>query len=223
MNCASCSRPLALLALILQLISCSWLNPQESVESIAIIEPEPPPVEATVLFAASVSAIEEEHWAMAENQLLALQQRYPEYSEISFNLGIVYLKMHKPDAAEAAFRQTIASDPAKLAAYNHLGTMLRQQGRFIEAETFYMDALEVQPEHADTHLNLGILCDLYLSKLKQARNHYETYQALQQEPDRKVAAWIADIDNRIHQLNAQENHASKADAIGVDVQTPEHE
>lgn len=223
MNCASCSRPLALLALILHLISCSQLNTQESVESIAIIKPEPPPVEATALFASSVSAIEEEDWVMAENQLLALQQRYPEYSAISFNLGIVYLKMHKPEAAEAAFRQAIANNPDNLEAYNYLGTLLRQQGRFIDAKTLYMEALEIQPEHADTHLNLGILCDLYLSKLKQARNHYETYQTLQQEPDRKVAAWIADINNRIYLLNTQENHVSKAEATGVNVQNPEHE
>lgn len=138
-------------------------------------------------------------------------------------LGIVYLEMHKPEAAEAAFRQTIANDPARLAAYNHLGTMLRQQGRFIEAEAFYRDALEVQPEHAATHLNLGILCDLYQSKLEHARMHYEAYQALQQEPDRKVAAWIADLNNRIYSQNAQKNDAPRADATVENLQTPELE
>ena len=55
----------------------------------------------------------------------------------------------KPDAIGADF-------------YFQLGNTLALQGKLDEAAAIFQEAVQRQPNSAEAHINLGILCDIYL-------------------------------------------------------------
>ncbi|MEO0578005.1 MAG: hypothetical protein AAFZ58_04890, partial [Pseudomonadota bacterium] len=60
----------------------------------------------------------------------------------------------------------------------------------------YLKAVTVSPEYPLAHLNLGILNELYLGRLAEALESYQTYQALTPDEDPNVARWITDLTRR---------------------------
>ena len=80
--------------------------------------------------------------------------------------------------------------------------LLREDGKFAEAEAAYRRALEADPEHSLAHYNLGVLLDLYLRRTAEALEHYEAYQASLDEPNETVARWIVDLRRRVGNGNA---------------------
>lgn len=156
----------------------------------------PVPDEAGRIFQASLEAIAQKRWEQAEQQLVELTRQFPRFSGAWLNLGIVRHVNGHPDTAEQSLRRALAINPDNIDAYNYLAVMLRQQGRFADSEGLYLQALSRSPRHADTHLNLGILYEVYLGDLNKAKSHYQSYQSLRAEPDRLVQGWIMDIERR---------------------------
>jgi tetratricopeptide (TPR) repeat protein len=76
-----------------------------------------------------------------------------------------------------------------------MGIVYRRKGRFEEARESYQRALDVYPGFHYARRNLAILCDLYLSDLKCAIEHYELYNEAVPE-DEKASMWLADLRNR---------------------------
>jgi tetratricopeptide (TPR) repeat protein len=74
--------------------------------------------------------------------------------------------------------------------WNQQGITLRQQGKFIQAEQAYQQAIALDANYADAWINLGILYELYRPNIEQARQAYEKFQSLQSTPDKEVAAWL---------------------------------
>lgn len=164
-----------------------------------LLDPPYVPAEARQRFVAAQAAMQEQQWAVAETDLLWLTQHYPQFSGPFLNLALVYQQLGKPSAVEAAFQQAIATNANNVQAYNEWGIYLRGEGRFEEAESAYRQALVVWPDSPATHLNLGILYDLYMGRLEEALTHYRRYQALQEEADRRVQGWIVDTERRLQQ------------------------
>jgi hypothetical protein len=46
------------------------------------------------------------------------------------------------------------------------------------------------------HINLGILCDIYLQDAGCAMQHYREYLQLSAGSDRHVSLWLADLEQR---------------------------
>ena len=90
--------------------------------------------------------------------------------------------------------------PDTLTSLTTLGGVLREQGRFDEAEQVYLSALTVWDDHATTHRNLGVLYDLYRGERERALEHYYRYQALTGGEDRTVAGWIIDLERQFTQV-----------------------
>lgn len=157
-------------------------------------------------FEAATQAMDEKNWLQVEEHLLWLVNEYPQYSGPLLNLALVYRKTGRTADAEAAYRKAIKVNPDNLDAYNELAILLREQGRFKEAETQYLKALSVWQDYPQTHRNLGILYDLYMGRFEQALEHYRRYQALQPQPDPKVAGWIADLQRRVNHLVAEAHY-----------------
>ncbi len=99
-------------------------------------------------------------------------------------------------AAAAAFDEMIKKGARSPASLNHYAIYLREQWQLEEAEQVYRRALEVSPHDAMTHYNLGILYDLYLGKSELALQHYRKYQTIVEQPDKRVKAWIMDLERR---------------------------
>lgn len=110
------------------------------------------------------------------------------------DLGLLYYRTGRTEQAAAALGRAIALDP-RPAYYNQLGIAYRALGRFAEARQAYEAALRNDPNYANAHYNLGILCDLYLNDWPSALAHYARYQALAPE-DGQVAKWIIDLKQR---------------------------
>ena len=90
----------------------------------------------------------------------------------------------------------ILDDAGHAAANTQLGILLREQGKFDEAEAAYRRALATDPSYALAHYNLGVLLDLYLRRPAEALEHYEAYQASLAEPNETVGRWIIDLRRR---------------------------
>lgn len=89
-----------------------------------------------------------------------------------------------------------STTPRKIRNFNRDGIALREQGEFEDAEQEYLSALAVAADDPVTHHNIGILYDLYLGIPHMALTHYQRYQELTGDGDRRVAGWIVDLQRR---------------------------
>ncbi len=133
----------------------------------------------------------------AIEELKYLGNTAPDLEFIFTNLGLAYIKIKNYKGAEQAFQRAISQNNRDAVAYNHIGILNRLQGHFDKARLAYEKAIDVDPEYAQAHLNLGILYDIYLQNLKLALNQYETYQTLTDSQDKTVDRWIIDIKRRL--------------------------
>jgi Flp pilus assembly protein TadD len=95
-----------------------------------------------------------------------------------------------------ALEKTVQAKPTA-SAYNQLGILYRESGRFTEARAAYGSALKINPDYALAQRNLGILLDIYLQQPQQALVHYRAYAQLAGEHDKEAALWVAEIQQRL--------------------------
>ncbi len=132
----------------------------------------------------------------AERGFRALAQASPELGGPHANLGVIYRQAGKLPEAAAEFEQAVKLNPKQPIYFNQLGVTYRQQGQFTKAREAYERAITLDASYAAPHLNLGILCDLYLNDSARALEFYGRYLALSPNGDATVAKWVADLKNR---------------------------
>ncbi len=119
----------------------------------------------------------------------------PEVTAARLNLGIAYSRAGEVDNAVASLLKAIETSPRHPAAHNELGIVYRRSGRFDDARQSYENALDAYPGFHYARKNLAILCDIYLSDMSCALEHYEAYARAVPE-DEEAAIWVADLRNR---------------------------
>lgn len=151
-------------------------------------------------FAAATAAMKAQRWSEAEALLQQVAHKQPNASGAYLNLALIAAQANRTDVAEAQFKKAIEINPDNLSARDQYGIWLRTQGRFRDAENVYLQTLQRRADRADTHLNLGILYDLYFGRSAQALTHYERYLALKGDDGNadvgKVKSWVADLQRR---------------------------
>jgi len=145
----------------------------------------------------AISLIQSKKNRSAITALTRLTQNYPQFAGPHVNLGLIYFKAKQYSKAQKAFTKALVLNPNNAISHNHVGIMQRKKGKFKEALTSYRLAVRSNPDYAGAHLNLGILYDIYLSNLPKALEHYQRYQKITGEKDKKVSNWIIDIKRRI--------------------------
>mgnify|MGYP001186283180 CR=1 FL=1 len=155
------------------------------------------PVDASVqrAFDQAVALLRQEQYSQAVDVLSPVAQAHPELPGPLVNLAVAYIHLGRQEQAMAALQQALAAEPAHPAALNWLAILQRRAGRFEEAKSLYQQLLAAHPESRHGHLNLGILCDLYLQQADCALRHYRRYLELAGE-DAEVGRWIADLERR---------------------------
>jgi tetratricopeptide (TPR) repeat protein len=79
--------------------------------------------------------------------------------ELHFHLGLADRSVKQFTEAEAHYRTALAQsipEVFKLGAYINLGSLLKQQKKYIEATELFEKATQVAPEFAVAHYNLGV-------------------------------------------------------------------
>ena len=150
---------------------------------------------AVSLFNEANSALEEEHYELAELRLKTLVSEFPNFSSPHTNLGILYAHTARIDSALESFHRAVELAPGDCAPLVMIGLLERQRRAFDIAEKYYLACIVADSSYAPAHLNLGILYELYLGRLPEALTAYEHYQTL--APDKRVARWITDLSRRV--------------------------
>jgi tetratricopeptide (TPR) repeat protein len=88
----------------------------------------------------------------------------PNHAMTHCNLGHAFLLQHRYQEATAYLRRALELEPGLAEAWNNLGGSLygkarleRQRSDLDEAETCYRQALDIKPQQADFHVNLGLV------------------------------------------------------------------
>jgi tetratricopeptide (TPR) repeat protein len=105
-------------------------------------------------------------------------QRYPQYSEAYFLMGVAYSSQKKWDHAEKALQKTIELNKNAVGAYLALGLVENEKKEYSEAEKHLLKAVELSPNSPDAHFELGRaywglqrwdVADQHMSKANQLR------------------------------------------------------
>ena len=99
--------------------------------------------------------------------------------------------------AQAAFEQAQVMNKYNPDAYTQYAVMLREQGKFTEAEAQYLKALAVWPHNLQAHRDLGVLYDLYLIQADKALQHFTLADQLSAEPNKELKGWILELNRRL--------------------------
>jgi len=112
------------------------------------------------------------------------------------NMGMAHKNLGNVDKARIAFNQALKINPNNPYALNQLAILNREEGNFELAEKLYMKALSAYPDYKNAHLNLAILCDVYLRKMDCALGHYQEYLDLSGGQDKQVTAWMSQLEKQ---------------------------
>jgi len=148
-------------------------------------------------FARALELMQQQRYQEAVAVLAPLAQQHRDSPGIHVNLALAYQELGDNERAEHALSAALAADPQHAEANNLMAIVQRRAGRFQAAREYYQRLLQAHPEHANGHLNLAILCDIYLADLECARHYYRRYQALSNDQDEEVIAWLADLERRL--------------------------
>ncbi len=126
-----------------------------------------------------------------------ISAQYPLLTGPKVNQAIILRKQGKLNAAKDLLQDILFQKTSSYYVLNELGVTYRYLGQFAQARQAYESAIRKEPAYDKPYYNLGILADLYLQDLQLALDSFKKYQALQTEPDKRVAGWIVEIERRM--------------------------
>jgi len=133
----------------------------------------------------------------AKEAFASLAQDYPQYSGPLNDLGVLQARGRQRELAIASFAKAVAADAHNAFAWNWLGILYRESGDYARAEQAYRKAIEVKPDDAPAHLNLGILYDAYLGRPAEALAQYREYQRIAGSSNLIVGVWIRQLEIKL--------------------------
>lgn len=147
-----------------------------------------------------IEAMKQEDYLQAIQIFTNIASQEPGAAGPWINIAIAQVKLDQIDKADEAIEKAVKLNPKNPYALNQAGIIKRKNGDFSSAEEMYRAALAEYPNYAIAHLNLAILCDLYLKKIVCARSHYQAYQEIEKSDDKNVVAWLSDLSRRESQV-----------------------
>ncbi len=91
-------------------------------------------------------------------------RKYPAYSLLPFNKGVVYLTMDKPAEAEELFKQSLMLNPYMYSAHFQLGLAALRQGKIVPAFLSFTGYLLMSPEGKYSAKSISLLDAIAKSK-----------------------------------------------------------
>lgn len=75
-------------------------------------------------------------------------------ADVHNDMGVIYARRKKPDAAQTHFQDALALNPGLAAAHNNLGLLLSSRGEADRAEGYFIKAIALDPGFLDAVNNL---------------------------------------------------------------------
>lgn len=150
-----------------------------------------------IILEQAAAALDAGNFGVAVSGFKSLSISYPKLAMPYVNLAIAYRGQQDLDAATRSVAQALTLSPNSPEAHNVQGVLWRDAGDFTKARDSYAKAIGSNERFPDAHLNLGILCDLYLQDLACAKKHYQQYQTLAASEDRTVKGWLIELERRM--------------------------
>jgi len=154
------------------------------------------PAQAAVDFKLAIEHLNNSKLAQAQIILEKMTIDYPQLSGPFANLGVIYAQQKDWPKAQSVLEEGHVKNVKNIKILNQLGLVYRHSGQFDKAEKSYLKAIKAVPKDITAYINIGILYDIYMGKFVKASEYYQKYQGMLNEPDRKVAGWIVDINRR---------------------------
>lgn len=152
--------------------------------------------EAVTAYIEARRAFNSEQYQRAEELLLGIVEKEDELSGPWVMRGDIAFANGDIEKAMDYFAKAIDINVINTNAYLRLARAQREQGLFHHAQNTYARALAHWPDAPETHLNLGILYDIYLNDSLQAQAHMEAYLFLQAEPIADANTWLNEVRSR---------------------------
>jgi tetratricopeptide (TPR) repeat protein len=156
------------------------------------IAPLPQPLDADVAARLIAHGVER---PASEYELARVEVR--EFSAASFEYEIGVARERQGRAADAIqhFQRALAADPTYAPAAQHLAAALQSTGDNAAALTAYKEALKLDPAHAETRCNLGLLY-LAMGNIQGAEGELRALRALHSELSGVLETRIRDSQDK---------------------------
>ena len=150
----------------------------------------PLPPKAVLLNTAGAQALARGDLESAEASLSVAIEYSPRFVEAWVNLGYVELRRGSFDQARRDFLKARAINRDLPVPHHALGVLAEAQGNGPEAESFYRDALKVDPGFASSRANLAHL----LFARGQYENAREQFQRLREVEPNAAEGWAGEAE-----------------------------
>lgn len=158
----------------------------------------PLPLELKQEFTVALTLLRDEEFKAAEEVLIEITTKYPNYAGPWSNLAIAQLSLQQFDASLLSINKALAVDESFCQSLPLKGVILRELGQFSAAKAVYLQAIECDPSDITSLYNLGVLSDLYLHDEVAALFYYQSYLAAQHEnKDSTVESWVIALKRRV--------------------------
>ena len=151
----------------------------------------------------ALSAIEKNKLQQAATQLDQLMISRPDLIGPIYNRALLAKALKDDGTAQQLLEKAHGINPFDVRVCSLLGKQLREQGKFKEAQNLYLSCISDEKQSAVIHKNYGILLDLYLHQPELALKHYQQYQELTGNTDKRVKGWVRDLQRRMKQKAVQ--------------------
>jgi len=139
---------------LLSLYSCGQSDNSKNTPSAASIQTKMAVADTSLLNKAE-SALNAKNYDEALAILTSLHQQYPKDVEVIYKTGLVYAYQNNLPKAIKCFDQTILLNPKHAKSYGNRGFALYLLESRTEAEADLRKAVELEPQNAKFHHNLG--------------------------------------------------------------------
>lgn len=140
-------------------------------------------------------------YSQAITLLNSIKLKYPQLSGPDYQKARIYFNQEKLEEALKTINLSLKNNSRNYYSLNLKGIILKALGKFDQSKDVYLQAISIYPAYPNTHLNLGILADVYLRELPLALLQYRQYMKLTSNKDKKVANWILELERRIKRGN----------------------
>jgi superkiller protein 3 len=115
---------------------------------------------------------------LAAREFAAIIEAAPNLPEPYFYLGTIHIASGELDKAQSVLEKAVALKPAFVEALHALAVVYLQKQQYARAETTLHRAIEIAPQNALLHLDLGHAC-LNQNKLEDAQRSFDRVIALE--------------------------------------------